>query len=356
MGAMKDFLSQEIFWGNPPILWVKALMTAGLLFALYTLLKIIGIKGYKNLKKHGFQELSYRFVFYSFLRKLNVFVAFVCAIYPAIYHLSFPLKLAKLSRKIFIIFIFFQILIWVINAINLYSKKYFYEKFQRDPTSVTAASVVTLIAKIFASIIVALLMLDQMGVNITALLAGLGVGGIAVALALQNILGDIFASLTIVLDKPFKVGDTLFINNSWGVVEKVGLKTTRIRSLDGNLMVVPNNLLLQNQIQNYSEIEERRTVQNIGVKYETSYEKVQKIPEILAKAVQSVPQTRLERVTFANYGDFSLIFELAYYAEQIENRSVFDVRHKVNLEILRLFNENGIQFAYPTQTLYLNKT
>ncbi len=201
-----------------------------------------------------------------------------------------------------------------------------------------------------------LLVLDNLGVNITALVAGLGVGGIAVALAMQTILGDLFASLSIVLDKPFVVGDFLIIGDLLGSVEYVGLKTTRLRSLSGEQLVFSNSDLLGSRIRNYGRMYERRVQFNIGVTYQTPRDRLVKIPQIIREAVEQQSDTRFDRSHFKEYGDFSLVFESVYYVMGPDYNKYMDIQQAINLHIHERFEQQGIEFAYPTQTLFVQQT
>jgi small-conductance mechanosensitive channel len=192
-------------------------------------------------------------------------------------------------------------------------------------------------------------------VDITALVAGLGIGGVAVALALQNILGDLFASLSIVMDKPFVVGDFLMVGDFLGSVEKIGLKTTRLRSLSGEQLVFSNTDLLGSRIRNFGRMFERRVVFNIGVTYDTPRDRLQLIPGIVREAVEAEKGTRFDRSHFSKYGDFSLNFENVYYVLSADFNQHMDVQQAIFYAIHRRFEEEGIAFAYPTQTLIVHR-
>lgn len=233
-------------------------------------------------------------------------------------------------------------------------------KRQRDleesPDDVAAMDILSFIARVTIWSIVLLAVLDNLGVNITTMIAGLGVGGIAVALAAQSILGDLFASLSIVLDKPFVVGDFLIIGDFLGSVEKVGIKTTRLRSLSGEQLVFSNNDLLNSRIRNYGRMFERRVVFSIGVTYQTPADKLRSIPDILQKAVESRDDIRFDRAHFQKYGDFALIFEVVYYVLSADYNTYMDIQQEINLTIYEEFEASGIEFAYPTQTLYVSRS
>jgi small-conductance mechanosensitive channel len=195
--------------------------------------------------------------------------------------------------------------------------------------------------------------LENLNFDVSALVASLGVGGIAVALAAQNILGDLFASLSILFDKPFVVGDFIIVDDLPGTVEKVGLKTTRVRSLFGEQLVFSNNDLLSSRIKNYKRMEERRVVFPLGVTYQTGAEQLELIPGIIKKTIEKQEKVRFDRSHFKGYGDFALLFETVYWVTEPDYNLYMDIQQKINLELFHLFEEQGIEFAYPTQTIHL---
>jgi small-conductance mechanosensitive channel len=204
--------------------------------------------------------------------------------------------------------------------------------------------------------LVLLIALQNLGVEVTALLASLGVGGIAVALAAQNILGDLFASLSIYFDRPFVVGDFIIVDSLLGTVEKVGLKTTRIRSLHGEQLIFSNNDLLNSRIRNYKRMLERRILFSIGVVYGTAYEKLVRVPEILRDAIEREELARFDRAHFRGYGDSSLDFEIVYWVTLPDYNTYMDIQQRINFEIFRRFEEEEIAFAFPTRTVHIAKS
>ncbi|QMU55890.1 MAG: mechanosensitive ion channel [Candidatus Mycalebacterium zealandia] len=200
-----------------------------------------------------------------------------------------------------------------------------------------------------------LLILENLGIRVTPLLAGLGIGGIAVALAVQSILGEVIASVSIIIDKPFVVGDFIVVDGFRGIVEKVGLKTTRIRSISGELVVFSNNHLVSTTIQNYRNLPRRRSFSTVGVVYGIDPDKLAKIPQIIKNIIDEHPQTEYERVHFVAFADFSLNFEVAYYVLTSDFIVYLDAVQDINLEIIRKFRDERIDFAYPTQTVFAGK-
>src|SRR5690606_319662 len=187
----------------------------------------------------------------------------------------------------------------------------------------------------------------------TALIASLGVGGIAVALAAQNILGDLFSSLSIMFDKPFVVGDFIIVGEELGTVEKIGLKTTRVRSLHGEQLIFSNTDLLNSRIRNFKRMYQRRIVFSIGITYEPPYEKLKEVASMLRAIVQAHDLVRFDRAHFKGFGDSSLDFEVVYWVLDSDFNKYMDIQQAINLEIFRRFEEQGIAFAYPVRTVHL---
>lgn len=204
-------------------------------------------------------------------------------------------------------------------------------------------------------VIAGLLILDNFGYNISALLAGLGVGGIAIALALQNVLEDVFSSLSIYFDKPFKVGDFIVVGDDLGTVKKIGIKTTRLQHLQGHELVISNRELTSTRINNYGKMEKRRVSFSFGVTYDTTVENLKIIPRLVKKVIEDVEKTEFARTHFKSLGDSSLNYEVVYFADTSDYAVYMDIQQAINLGIITSLNKHGIQFAYPTQTLYLKK-
>ncbi len=198
------------------------------------------------------------------------------------------------------------------------------------------------------AIILVLALRNVLDYDITALLTGLGIGGIAIALAVQNILGDLFAALSIVLDRPFDVGDAIQVDNDVGTVEKIGLKTTRIRSVTGEQVIFSNADLLRSRVRNLRRIQERRVLQNIGIPFDTPADHVAALPAVLRRCVESQTIARFDRAHLARFTDSWLEFELVYFVKSPDYVVYMNTLQAINLEILRAFDSNGYRFALPT--------
>lgn len=218
---------------------------------------------------------------------------------------------------------------------------------------VTSVSAFAFLGRLALWVLVLLMALQNLGVQITALVTGLGIGGIAVALAVQNVLGDLFASLSIILDRPFVIGDFLIAGEFLGTVEYIGLKTTRLRSLSGEQLIFSNSELLDRPLRNYKRMDERRALFTFGVTYQTSADQLEAIPEMVRAIVEDQEETRFDRAHFKEYGDSSLVFEVVYYVLIPDYNRYMDVQHAINVALYRRFEEESIEFAYPTRTLYV---
>jgi small-conductance mechanosensitive channel len=198
-------------------------------------------------------------------------------------------------------------------------------------------------------------LLDNLGVKISAVVAGLGIGGIAVALAAQAVLGDLFSYFVIFFDKPFEIGDFIVINDKMGVVEFIGVKTTRIRAIGGEMLVISNTDLTNSRLHNFKKMEKRRVVFNLGVTYQTPSDKLKAIPQLVKLVIENQENAIFDRGHFASYGDFSLNFEFVYYVTSADYVAYMDIQQSINIAIYEQFENAGIDFAYPTQTIFMPK-
>jgi small-conductance mechanosensitive channel len=287
------------------------------------------------------------------LKKTKWFFAAAIGLYAATYIVEVTDQMALIVSRVAFILLLIQVILWVNEAISEYINRYRERKLEEDAGAVTTVQAMGFLGRLVLYTVVLLLALDNFGVEVTALIASLGIGGIAVALTLQNVLGDLFASLSIVLDKPFVVGDFLIVGDFLGTVENIGLKTTRIRSLSGEQLVFSNSDLLGSRIRNYKRMYERRVVFEIGVTYQTPHEKLKAIPGMIRDIIESQNQTRFDRSHFKAFGDSALTFETVYYVLVPDFTAYMDIQQSINLALLEQFEQESIEFAYPTQTLHL---
>jgi small-conductance mechanosensitive channel len=287
------------------------------------------------------------------LRKTKLLYLLIVSLFAG----SLSLRLAPEVRSIVlqtaVIATLIQAGIWISSGLQIWLEHY--RKTEEDGANRTTMNALSFIGRLALWVIVFLLVIDNLGVDVTALVAGMGIGGIAIALAVQNILGDLFASLSIVLDKPFVNGDFIVVGDLAGSVEHVGIKTTRVRSLSGEQLVFSNSDLLQSRVRNFGRMEQRRVVFSLGVTYQTPADKLERIPSLIQAAVEAQDSVRFDRSHFATYGDFALSFETVYYVESSDYTQHMDILQAINLRIYRSFEDEGIEFAYPTQTLFVAK-
>jgi small-conductance mechanosensitive channel len=247
-----------------------------------------------------------------------------------------------------VLLILLQTGIWAVRSVRLLLDIKRRER-GADATLIGSMSIILLVARLAVWSVLTLVALENFGVNITALLAGLGVGGVAVALALQNVLGDLFASLSIALDKPFTVGDALTIDAFSGTVERIGIKTTRLRSDTGEQIILSNADILKSRVRNYGGAAQLRVLATVRVRHDTPAEKLRAIPRLIEEIVQSQPHARYERCHLQVLGEWSLQFELSYYRLDPSAYPLPDLQHEVNCRIVEEYRRADIQFALPVQ-------
>jgi small-conductance mechanosensitive channel len=332
--------------------WLLALGIGAAIFLCLCLLKRFGFSRFAKLAQRTENDVDDLIA--EELQQTKIFLLLLLALYGGSLVLSLPPALRRLINMIVQLSFLLQLALWGHSIISFWLKQYLKRKIEEDAETATTVGALGFLIKLILWVVVLLVALQNLGVDITALITGLGIGGIAIALAVQNVLGDLFASLAIVLDKPFIVGDFITVGDLMGTVEKVGLKTTRLRSLDGEQIIFSNSDLLNSRIKNYKRMYERRVVFILGVTYETPYEKLKAIPGMIKDIVDAQKQARFDRAHFKSYGDFSLNIESVYYVLMPDYNIYMDVQQAINLALFKKFSEEGIDFAYPTQTLYLN--
>jgi small-conductance mechanosensitive channel len=289
------------------------------------------------------------------LGRTRELVLVVVALWAGASLLALPERSAIVVGRIAAVVLLVQVGIWLSAGLTFWLQRYTRRELEQDRAAATTVSAMGFVGKLVLWSVLLLVALDNLGVDITALVAGLGVGGVAVALATQNILGDLFASLSIVLDKPFVLGDFIVVDEHLGNVEHVGLKTTRIRSLWGEQVVFSNSDLLSSRLRNFGRMQRRRVVFELGVTYQTPRNALEQIPAIVREAVEAQSDTRFDRSHFTAYGDFALQFESVYYVASPDYNVYMDRHQAILLRIHERFEREGIEFAYPTQTVFLER-
>jgi small-conductance mechanosensitive channel len=344
-------LLQQIFFENTILAYLAVI--AGMLFTwilfkltkrrLLTFIKKLALKSSTNIDDL-LVEIIERFVVpYSYLL-IN---------YAIIRSLLLPVWLDKLlaAASLFVT-VYFSVRL--VNFFIQHSVVGYMEKRNEPGERIRQVTGMLLLVKIFTWGTGLVMLANNLGYNVTAIIAGMGVGGIAIALAAQNILGDLFSYFVIFFDKPFEIGDFIVINNNAGVVEKIGIKTSHIRSLDGQQLVMPNAEMVKSVIQNFKRLQKRRIVFSIGIIYGTSTSKIKKVPRIIQQIIEDDERAIFDRAHLKNLGDFSVNYEIVYYIESADYQIFMDTQQNICLRIFEEFENEGIEFAFPTQTLFIN--
>ncbi|MGA0605165.1 mechanosensitive ion channel family protein [Phenylobacterium sp. VNQ135] len=261
-----------------------------------------------------------------------------------------PAPVAQTITFLFTIVAVFQAAVWIREVVLGLIERRTAEEGQSE-TLANATGIIRLLVTVAIFAVAAIVVLDNVGVNVTALVAGLGIGGIAIGLAAQGIFSDLFAALSIIFDKPFRVGETIAYDTSTATVERIGLKSTRLRAVTGERKIVSNANLLQKEITSFQTLDHRRLKFAIGVIYQTAPALAERIPDILREIVEAEGGVFV-RAGFVNFGASALDFEVEYDVFRPDWDEVYAVRHRIGLAILRRFRAEGVEFAYPTQTTF----
>lgn len=342
----------ETLWENT--LWDYSIALAGACMVTIAVLAVVRLYRWRmeRIATSKTGPMVFFLVWHA-LGSTKTWVVFTLAVILATVGLEVSEGWAVWLRTAFVTLLIFQILLWGNRALLSWGERYDQEQIHAMGARFTTLKMFLFFGRLFLFGLGFLIIVDSIpGVQITALVASLGIGGIAVALALQNILSDIFASLTITLDQPFVIGDFIIVGELLGAVEHIGLKTTRIRSLSGEQLIFSNNDLLNSRIRNFKRMHERRVAFAISITYDTPTEKIRKIPGKIQEFIEALPDTRFDRAHFKAHAAYSLDFEIVYYVDGPDFNRFMDRQQAVNLAIHEYFEAEEIEFAFPTQTLY----
>jgi MscS family membrane protein len=290
----------------------------------------------------------------ALIRTSPVFLL-VLAVYAGAFFVTLPPAVERVIQSALVIALFLQGALWASDIVVGWISWYAASQAERNRAIANALNLIQLFARVVVWTIALLLILNNLGFDVTALVAGLGIGGIAIALAAQNILSDLFASLAIVLDQPFVVGDFVILGDEMGTVERIGIKTTRIRSLSGEELIISNADLLASRIHNFKRMAERRVVFTIGVTYETPADKVERLPDMLRAIVEAQKLARFERAHFARFGDFALIYEVVYWMRTPDYNAYMDTQQRINITLYRQLAAEGVELALAAQAMQLQQ-
>jgi small-conductance mechanosensitive channel len=348
MRLTAEFLQLTVL-GNTVALWLIAgAILIGVAVVLFVSRTIVAkrLEAIANRTATEFDDLLV-----NLLSRTRYYFIAAIALSAAAVVLVLPMPARQTIRVVTILAITMQTAAWGNGVITFWLKSYAARRAAIDGASVTTIGAFGVLARIALWTVVVLVAIDNLGYNVTALVTGLGIGGVAVALAVQNILGDLFGALSIVIDKPFVVGDTIAVDTITGTVEHVGLKSTRVRSVAGEQVIFSNSDLLKSRIRNFKRQQERRVVLTTAVAYETPPETLARVPDMLREIVESHPEVRFDRSHFFRFGESSLDFETVYMVTTADYLVHMNVQQAINLEILRRFRDEKIEIPYPTRTV-----
>jgi small-conductance mechanosensitive channel len=288
------------------------------------------------------------------IEKKLIPLLYIGAFYLSLNNLAIPSAVSRILDVSYAVIFTYVGLHLAVEVINYSLERYWARKEVDTSRQGSLKGVITILKVIVWGVGITFL-LDNLGFEISAVVAGLGIGGIAVALAAQTILGDLFSYFVIFFDRPFEIGDFIIVDEYMGSIEYIGIKTTRVRSLGGEQLVFSNTDLTNARVRNYKRMQKRRIVFKLGVVYQTSSAQIKEIPGIIKGVIEQVDNTAFDRSHFASYGDFSLDFETVYYVLSGDYNKYMDIQQEINFAIKDEFDKLGIEFAYPTQTLFMEK-
>jgi small-conductance mechanosensitive channel len=352
MPGPAPFLEHQIL-GNQMRAWIAAGAVFLVVFAALILLKLFVGRHLTKIARRTPNQIDDLVV--DLLSRTRVLVMATLAMYAATLLLKVPDDKARLLRSVTAVVFLLQGALWGNRLITFWLTSYLSRRGEIDPAGRTTISTLGFVGRLLLWVTLLLLALDNLGIKVTGLITGLGIGGLAVALAAQEVLKDLFASLAIALDKPFLIGDAVTIGDFSGTVEFIGIKTTRIRSVNGEQIVIPNSDIIGSRLRNFGRMEERRVVLKLGLVYGTPAERVERAIEIVTEVVTAREGVRQDRVHFRDLGEFALSIEAVYFVTSADYRDYMDRQQEINLEILRRFAAEGIVFAYPTHTVILDR-
>jgi len=350
-----NYLKTFEIWSNSGLDYIIALSILVVALIAFKIFRGIILASLVNWVKQT--KMSFDDTIITMISDIKFLTYFWLAFYMAVSFLNLPSVVSRIVGGLFTVFIVFEVIRIAEKMFDYIFKKYLsrsdskVDERQTNAMSGVLRFMVRLVLWSFGSILV----LSNLGVDITSLIAGLGIGGLAVALALQNVLSDLFSALSIYIDRPFQVGDFIAIGSDKGSVERIGLKTTRIRSITGEELVISNRELTDARVQNFGRLNRRRASFTLGVVYGIKSEKLKQIPGIIKGIVEKIDKTDFDRCHFKSFGNSSLNFETVFWVDSDDYTVFMNILEQVNLEIYERFAGESIEFAYPTQTLYIEK-
>lgn len=346
---MKNFLKQ-IWWNNPVEMYAIILGEIILIWILFRLFRKFIFSIIKRFTRRTTSEIDDAVVVAA--DKFIIPYIYLTINYAIIQQLNFT-EHAQHVLKVVIAIVTAYYIVRFINHVIQLSIVLFMQRNQEPSERIAHLSGILIVIKVLVWVGGILMLIDNFGYDITTIITGLGIGGIAIALAAQNILTDLFSYFVIFFDKPFEIGDVISVNNITGTVERIGIKTSHIRSVSGEQLIMPNTELVKSTIKNIKRLERRGVTFRLNVRYDTAKEKLESLPTLIAEIINGQPHATLDRCHLIALGDFSLAYEVLYFIDSSDYKMYLDIQQNIYLGIMKAFTEKGIDFAFPGQTFIL---
>ncbi len=345
----------SIYFGNSIRAWLIAGLIAAVIYAVLAIARRLLISRLGALAARTETDIDDAIV--DLIKNTRAFFIAAVAVGAALRGLEVHAKLVGPLSALLQLLVLVQVGLWISGLIGFIVERAMTKRRETaDRIGIAAVRAIGVTIKVVSWIVIAIVAVQFIfDKPVTALVTGLGVGGIAIALAVQNILGDLLAAVAIVFDRPFDVGDTIAVDSLVGTVEQIGLKTTRLRSATGEQLILGNGELLKSKLRNYKRMYERRALMNIDITYDTPPKVIEQIPAMMKEIVEAQKSVRFERSHFAGFEESALRIETVYFVLDPDYTRFMDVQQAVNLEVLRRFTAQGIKFAFPTSTVHWNK-
>ena len=343
---------QTIILGNSLLEYLYALGVFLILVLVLKLFMLYLVKKLQKVAEKTSTDLDDTLI--GIVESLKPPFYYFLSFYLATYSIKISDLFKNITEGILTILIVYQIVITSQILIDYVLGKKFKGKEDNLETQ-AAIDTIGKITKFVLWVLGIMLVLSNLGVDVTSLIAGLGIGGVAIAFALKEILADLFSSFAIYFDKPFKIGDSIQVGNDRGTVIKIGIMTTRLKTPQGEELVMSNRELVSSRIQNFKKLKERRGLFSFGVAYETPVNLLRNIPNDIKQIISSIEGVRFDRAHFNRFDESALNFDVVYYVESSDYVKYANTQQEINLKILEKFEEKGIEMAYPTRTVFVKK-
>ncbi len=349
---MVDNILQTIVLGNTVQAYGMALINIAIGMAVAQLIKRLVLRRLKRWTKRTTTTLDDKLV--RLIERPSLWLLYLGSIYISLQSLALSPVVSQLLTVGGIIFATL-LLLQLVGSIAEYGLRIYGFIHRDQPNMRQSLNALIPAVRVILWVVGIIFVLDNLGFDISAVVTGLGIGGVALALASQGILQDLFSYFSILLDRPFELGDFIVVGNLAGTVQQIGIKTTRLKSLDGEQLILANTDLTGSRIQNFQRMEQRRIAFNLGVTDETHPAQLEQIPDMIRQVIEEIPGITFDRAHFASFGDFSLNYEVVYLVNTSDYVVYRDAQQRINLAIKQMFDQAGIEFAYPTQVLYVNR-